>query len=185
LPGGGATTSGAGATPSDAVATTVRGSAAGAGDTRGCEAIRRDYGTRVEDDCEVPLLRALIAAAALVVCAWFVIGIRQARDTDAAGAIVTSSASLTPPRVAHATALLHAARFLNPDSEIDVLRSQLALRRGDAALAREIALQVTRREPRNVAGWLALGRASRDDPQTFLLALRRLRALAPPVTPAH
>ncbi len=133
------------------------------------------------DDWGVSPVRILAAIAAVAVCAWFVIGIRQAHDTDAATAIISSASALTPAAAAHATALLNAAGELNPDREVDLLRSQLALRQGDLALARRLALSVARREPLNAEAWLALGQAAGGNRATQLLAFAHVYQLAPPI----
>jgi hypothetical protein len=126
-------------------------------------------------------VRILGLTAALVVGAWFALGIRQGHDADVAGAIIAGHAPVTAAQARHARALLHDAGQLNPDLAIDLLRSQLALRRGDAARARAIALSVARREPQNLQAWLAYATASAHDVPAFSLAVTRLNALAPPV----
>jgi predicted Zn-dependent protease len=83
----------------------------------------------------------------------------------------------------HLGALLDEARPLNPDSEVDLLRAELATERGERVLARAILAPVLRHEPMNIDAWVALARASQDDPRTFELALRRARQLAPAVPP--
>ena len=124
-------------------------------------------------------LLALIGA--LVVCAWFALGIRQSHDLNAATGIVSARAPLTAGQARRATGLLDAAGRLNPDTAVDLARSQLALRQGNAARARAIALGVTRSEPQNIEAWLSYGSASAHDPRAFARALRHLDALAPPV----
>jgi hypothetical protein len=128
------------------------------------------------------LVVLLSVAAALVVCAWFALGIRQADDVDAATAIITARAPLTPGQAGHARALLRQAGKLNPDTNVDLLASQLALREGVASRARAIARDVTRSEPQNIQAWLAYGIASAHDPLGFALALRHLNTLAPAVS---
>ena len=115
-------------------------------------------------------------------------GLRVVRDRDPPGprhrrgdAIISSARALTPAAAAHATALLNAAGALNPDREVDLLRSQLALRQGDLALARRLALSVARREPLNAEAWLALGQAAGGNRATQLLAFAHVYQLAPPI----
>ena len=127
------------------------------------------------------LVSLVVGAAALVVCAWFALGIRQSHDLNAATAIVSARAPLSAAQARHAAGLLGAAGQLNPGTSVDLARSELALRRGDGAQARAIALSVTRSEPQNIEAWLAYGTASARDPRAFALALRHLEALAPPV----
>lgn len=127
------------------------------------------------------LLRILGAAAALIVCAWFVLGIRQSHDINAATAIISGTAPPSPAQARRARSLLDSAAQLNPDRSVDLLRSQLVLREGDPARARALALAVARSEPENIQAWLAYGSASAHDRAAFTRALRRLDELAPPV----
>jgi hypothetical protein len=126
--------------------------------------------------------RIVGVAAALLVCGWFVLGARQAHDVDLATAIVSGSGPISAARASDAAALLREAGQLDPDSTVDLLRSQLQLRLGHLAQARAIALAVARREPQNIEAWAQYGSAASNDRQAFQLALHRLRALAPPVS---
>ncbi len=126
----------------------------------------------------VRILGVLVAMAA---CAWFVIGIRQSQATDAASRILASPGRLTPLEARRAAQLLRTAAQLNPDRGVDLLRSQLALREGEPARARSIALSVASAEPQSIDAWLAYGSASARDPAAFRRALRHLEQLAPNV----
>ncbi|MGH2857312.1 MAG: hypothetical protein ACRDMJ_07480 [Solirubrobacteraceae bacterium] len=126
-------------------------------------------------------VRIVSALVALVTCAWFALGIRQAHDSDLAASILSASGHVSPAAARHAGALLHAAAQLNPDRSVDLLRSQLALKAGHPAQAQAIALDVTRAEPQSLDAWLAYGEASSHDPRAFAYALRQLNRLAPPV----
>ncbi len=139
----------------------------------------------IVDDWQVPAARILAAAAALAVCAWFAIGIVQAIDTSAAGAIIDGARAPTPAQAARARSLLGDASTLYPGVEPALLRSALALRLGAGATARGIALAAARREPMNVQAWAAFGRASANDPAAFRLALAHVRALAPELPAAR
>lgn len=119
-------------------------------------------------------LQLAAVGSALLVIAWFVVGLRQAIDTDRASAIVASSATLTPARARTADRLLSEASFLNPDSQVQLLRSQVAMEVGDGGTARRLAAQVTRQEPLNAAAWYQLVRAT--GPRAAR-ALQRLAAL--------
>lgn len=118
---------------------------------------------------------------ALVVCAWFVLGIRQAQETTKATAIVSGTAPLTRDQISQAGDLLHAAQALNPDTDVDVLRAQLDRDQNELVAARHVLEQVVAREPDNAVAWLALAESSRGAPRTFLEALVHVRRLAPPV----
>ncbi|HLH67263.1 MAG TPA: hypothetical protein VKV27_16355 [Solirubrobacteraceae bacterium] len=122
------------------------------------------------------------AVAALAVAAWFALGVRQSQALDAATALIASGHGRLAPAVARrARHLLDVAAALDPDRAVDLERSALALRQGQPARARAIALSVARAEPQNLQAWIAYGTASADDPAAFRLALRRLEQLAPTV----
>lgn len=128
------------------------------------------------------LVRALGLLMAAIVCGWFAVSIRQAHDTSRASDIITTGSSPLPPaQVQRSQSLLHAAAQLNPDRAVELLRAQLAVRQRRLAQARAIALDVARAEPQNTNAWLAYGNASSNDRRGFLLALRRLHQLVPPV----
>jgi predicted Zn-dependent protease len=103
-------------------------------------------------------VRIALVAVALVACAWFALGIRQAHDVNAAGAILDSP-RLTGAQARHAA---HAA-FLNPDRQVDVLRAQLRRDQGDLRGARAILRPVISSEPDNLQAWLELARSSAGD----------------------
>jgi predicted Zn-dependent protease len=124
-----------------------------------------------------------LAAFAAVVAAWFAMGIRQAHDTDAATAILSANPRLTAAQARHATDLLQAARFLNPDRQVAVLRAQVDAARGDLRGARRILKRVVASEPDNLVAWIALARASVGDLKDFYAAAYRIRQLVPPVPP--
>jgi hypothetical protein len=133
----------------------------------------------MRDHHPVRMVRPLILIVAVIVCAWFALGIRQAQDTDQATAIISGGGPATPSRLRHADSLLGSARLLNPDRTLDLLSVELALRRGQTAKARRIATALVRSEPMNVAAWLWFGRASNGDPRAFLLALEHAHELDP------
>lgn len=125
----------------------------------------------------MPLARAALVLAAAVVCAWFAVGIRQARDTTQASAIINSSASIAPAREARADSLLKAAGWLNPDRQVDILRGQLDSFRGDVAGAVSILRGVTRSEPMNIQAWAALATATVNRPQYRSVLLQAVAAI--------
>jgi hypothetical protein len=127
------------------------------------------------------LVRAGLVALAVTACAWFAVGIRQAREVSRATAILSAGGPLDGPGAAQVSALVHGAKLLTPDPAVDLLSAQLAIRRGDRALARRIAEGVVRAEPMNVQAWLWLARASGDSPPSFLRALVHIKALEPRV----
>lgn len=121
---------------------------------------------------------------ALVVAAWFALGIRQTRDTAQATAIIASAASANGPsaaQAAHVRSLLRAAGTLNPDKQLDVLRGQLALLRNDNRGATRILEGVVAQEPLNVAAWVYLARAAFSvNRHEFGIAAQRIAQLDPP-----
>jgi predicted Zn-dependent protease len=128
--------------------------------------------------------RAGVAAAlvgALVVCAWFALGIHQAKNTDAAAALVTGTSRLSPSQADHAASLLRSAKTLNPDRQVDVLRAELDLGQGNRAGARRILERVVAAEPQNALAWEWLARASSDDRAEFFIAAIHIRVLVPPL----
>ena len=125
-----------------------------------------------------PWMRAAIGAVAIVAALWFACGARQARDLDRATAIVDSGARLSATQAERADSLLNAAGQLKPDTQVALVRSQVALASGHRDAAERLARAVTRQEPRNPQAWLALTRAS-ITPTEGAIALQRLAALVP------
>jgi len=111
----------------------------------------------------VVLARASVLVVAVIACAWFVVGIRQAHDTAAATSIITSQSALSAGQVAHARSLLSAAGSLNPDSQVEVLSGRLAYVENDRPSAVSSFERVLRREPSNVHVWLLLAEAASND----------------------
>jgi predicted Zn-dependent protease len=130
----------------------------------------------------VTLARIGLAVAALLVTAWFALGVYQSRAVSQARS-AASGGRLTATRARHADNLLHDAATLNPDRAVDVLRAQVALARGDAVRSRQILNGVVRREPQDLDAWIALARASTNDFRQRQLALLHILKLAPPAKP--
>jgi predicted Zn-dependent protease len=127
------------------------------------------------------LARAVLVVVALVVCAWFVLGIVQAQDTQRATALIAGGNRLSPAQARHARALLDSAGTLNPDLTIDLLRGQLAADQHQLAAAERIAQSVARREPLSLAAWsqLAYAAARRGDRTRLVVAARHISELYP------
>jgi predicted Zn-dependent protease len=123
--------------------------------------------------------RIACIALALVACAWFALGARQAIDTSRATAIVSGASTLTPHDEQHALSLLGDAGTLNPDREVDILRAAALAERDKWAAAKRILFAVTRAEPQNIEAWFALAARSDPDRRLFLQALARVAALEP------
>jgi hypothetical protein len=124
------------------------------------------------------LSRVAILAVALVACAWFALGARQARDIAHATAIVSSGSPLTTSQASHADSLLSDAGTLNPDSQVDLLRAQVAFAAGKRGQAFGITRRVTAREPQNLLAWLWFERAA-PNLKTFYVGAYHLLILAP------
>jgi predicted Zn-dependent protease len=126
------------------------------------------------------VLRVLVAVFAIVVCVWFVLGVRQARNIDHATTLLSAGTDIDSGDAARAASLLKGAGVLNPDRQVDILRAQLADDRGDRRSAERILRAVVAAEPMNAQAWVALARSATNG-QTLRLALHRLAALVPPV----
>lgn len=126
------------------------------------------------------VIRVLALLAALAVCAWFALGIRQAHDTARAEAIVPSRPPLSATQANRALASLHAASLLNPDTQVDLLRAQVAIDRGERKRAEEIMLGVVRKEPMNARAWVLLA-SFPTNRATGQRAFSEVGQLVPPV----
>jgi hypothetical protein len=113
----------------------------------------------------------------VIACAWFVFGIRQANDINAATSILSQSGPLRPAQAKHVSDLLDSAATLNPDRQVDVLRGDLATTEGRLAQARVILLRVIHDEPRNVNAWLAYTQATRNNGKAFLDAVNHVHQI--------
>ena len=131
------------------------------------------------DHVHMRAARWICAALALVACAWFAVGIRQAVDTSRAAGIANQGTHATAAQVREVSSLRRGARLLNPDKQPDVLLGQIELEHGDFASARRVLTAVTRTEPQNIAGWTWLARASVSDRALFFIAAFHVHALEP------
>jgi hypothetical protein len=104
------------------------------------------------------LIRALVVLGAIAACAWFAIGVRQARGISQATAILSSSPHLSAAQAARARGALNSARFLNPDTTVDLLRAEVAQAQGNPTDAARIISTIVRKEPKNLDAWVALAR---------------------------
>jgi hypothetical protein len=131
-------------------------------------------------------VRVAIATVALIACAWFALGIHQARDQAAATTLINQPGTPSPALTRRILSLLDSAGTLNPDRNIDLMRAQAEVRGGEGQAALREALAAVRAEPLNVDAWIVLGIAAGGgrDPAAVRLANIKLRQLAPPVAPA-
>jgi len=126
------------------------------------------------------LTRIPLMVVAIVACAWFVLGARQAHEIAGATAIASSATQLSASQAARADSLLADAGTLNPDTQVELLRAQVALERGTRGRALALIRRVNSLEPDNIDGWLALERAA-PNLTTFYVGAYHLLILAPNV----
>jgi hypothetical protein len=128
--------------------------------------------------------RAAAVAAALLVAAWFGLGVRQAQATKDADAILTTDRTPPPGELRRAADLIGRAATLNPDRAVDLLRARLSLARGDRADARRRYEAVVRDQPDDIEAWTQLAfLTARSDPAAFRRAVTQIRRLSPRVPP--
>jgi predicted Zn-dependent protease len=109
--------------------------------------------------------------------------VRQAHGTDGATTILSRGARITADQARHVDSLLAGARPLNPDREVDILRGEAALERGQTQTAQRILGQVARAEPQNLEAWLWLAHSAGSNRPLFYRALVQVRKLEPVVRP--
>jgi predicted Zn-dependent protease len=100
-------------------------------------------------------LRLALLTLAVLAGAWFVVGLRQAHETDQLSALLSHGIS-TPAQDARAKSLANAAAFLYPGQDIPILRARVAFAAGHTPQAERILRAVTRREPQNLSAWALL-----------------------------
>ena len=125
-------------------------------------------------------IRVLVAAVALIACAWYALCIHQNDDLSAATS-VAEQAHPTAAQVRHADALLSSAAVLNPDRTVAITRAQVALVAGHPSRARAILARVVSAEPDNFDAWTEMVRASADDRTEREIAFAKVLSLDPPV----
>ena len=138
------------------------------------------------------LARCALIVCAVVVLAWMLVGLHDARDLDRGSAqpkgdiadLITSLK--TPGQFAPRIALLRSARVLTPDTRADlVIAGDYQLRHGpgDLSYALRVAQSVVRREPQNLDAWIVVlkiqqFRFDHAGVQSALAQIRRLDPLA-------
>jgi hypothetical protein len=123
----------------------------------------------------------LLVLVALTACAWFAISIRDTRDIDRATAILGARSHPSAAAARRVSSLLGDATLLNPDRQVELLRGQLALARGQTRAAQRIFLRVTQEEPENLLAWSWLGRTAHPGTRLKLVAFAHFELLAPPI----
>jgi hypothetical protein len=127
----------------------------------------------------VRAVRLSIFVVAIVVCAWFGLGIRQAHDISRATAIVSQPGTIPADHLRAAASALRAAGPLDPDHEVDILRGRLAVKQQDPQRAERILKTVVREEPMNLEAWIWLAGVSLIDPPEARIALAHIARLDP------
>jgi hypothetical protein len=125
------------------------------------------------------VVRILGIAFAALVCAWFVLGIRQAHELGNATSILSQPGFRTPGQLREVSALIRSAGTLNPDAQVDIARGRVAIDRQTFPAARRILGDVVRREPMNLEAWIWLAGASLNDRPELHLALAHWALLDP------
>lgn len=100
--------------------------------------------------------RIIAIAVALIICAGFVVGIRQDDGVAALDNLLSATSHLTHGQQRTAASELSEAKFANPGQEVNLLAVGVAFAEGRYAKARSIALAATRAEPDNVQAWSSL-----------------------------
>jgi predicted Zn-dependent protease len=123
--------------------------------------------------------RWFILLVAIVVCAWFGLGIRQAREINRATSIIAQRGTIPAAQLRAAASALRSARTLNPDAEVNILRARLAVQQQQPRQAERILKTVVRGEPMNLEGWIWLAGVSLIDPPEARIALAQIARLDP------
>ena len=127
-------------------------------------------------------VRVLAVAVALVVAAWFAVGVRQAASVDAAQAEIGKLPDPTPDRLQRIERRLDRAEWLDVGQAVEIVRARAVLQQLDLPRGRRLLLRVLAAEPENVEAWALLSFATLDDaPRLHERALAALRRLSPPV----
>jgi hypothetical protein len=91
---------------------------------------------------------------AIVICAWFVVGARQAHEQNTAtDLIAVPGAELHAAAYDRTTKLLDAAAFLNPGVSVTLLRAAQAQEAQRYGRSEHYLAQAVRAEPDNLAAW--------------------------------
>lgn len=125
--------------------------------------------------------RLTVAAAGIVIVAWFALGARQAHDLSLATDIVSQNGTVSATQAARASSLLDSAATLNPDQQVKLVRGALAIDRSQYGRARSVLTQVTNAEPLNLEAWLTLAHATGGQPELELHVLKTIARLHPKV----
>jgi hypothetical protein len=99
-------------------------------------------------------LRYGLAAIAVLVSVWFLIGARQAHEVDAATTLLDNGAGHTAGGAQRVASLLSSAGFLYPGTDVPLLRVRLDMDRHEYASAKALIDRSVASEPDNVNAWI-------------------------------
>ena len=119
-----------------------------------------------------------LALGALLVSAWFALGVRQVRERNDAVRLLANPRTEQLPTIDSA---LDRAGLLYPGTDVTLFRAQLAMNRRNYQGAKGLIDQATAAEPDDLQAWLTYLRLRLLDPGIGNGALlsHRLRALDP------
>lgn len=132
----------------------------------------------IGDDVAVTVARFAAGVLALVIAAFFGLGIVQAHNLTAAQAVLDSAQNPTPAQTAAARQQLDTAGTLNPDRAVALTRGQLDLRLGQLPAAERVFRALVAAEPKNVEAWLGLSESLYGKPG-LVAAVARIAVLDP------
>jgi hypothetical protein len=99
-------------------------------------------------------LRYGLAAIAIIVAVWFVIGARQAHEVDAATALLDNGVGHSAAASHQTASLLSSAAVLYPGVDVALLRARLDMAQHDYAKAKLEIDRSVASEPDNVSAWI-------------------------------
>jgi hypothetical protein len=135
--------------------------------------------TPTDSPARARVIRAALAAIAVIVIAWFAIGARQAHLVDAATKLLDNEAGQHADSTRQTESLLRSAELLNPGVNVTLLRARLAMEQHAWPRATRLVHDATTAEPDNLEAWisaldLAIAHSSSIDLSTVLTHLRTL-----------
>jgi predicted Zn-dependent protease len=134
----------------------------------------------IRDDGTMQLAARLIGLlGAIVVSAWFALGIHQAHEVAHATNVIQASRTLTATQARAIDSGLDSARTLDPDREVDILRARASIKAAQPRLAQGILERVVHAEPSNLEGWIWLAGAALGNPPVAHRALAQIDKLDP------
>jgi hypothetical protein len=142
--------------------------------------------TRTDSPAGLRAISFALAAIAVVAVAWFVVGARQAHLVEAATQQLDNQAGHHARATRQTESLLSSADFLNPGTNVILLRARLAMEQRNWTRAKRLVDDATTSEPNNLAVWISSLDLAVAHPSSADVArtLARLRTLDPIDAPA-